>query len=348
MPHNPSLISKKHAYKILLGQKPLTRFQDYRKSIQVDLIKYDDKKSMLKGIYDFVKASWSEDGLDSIRATEDQMQEALEAMLSGKTLSLGLETINLMFRISGISRIDTHQIVRQRVGVTFSQQCTGDRFLNHNNVLVEECIAEQSDILEEFIEATLLAKNNYAKMVDRNISIQVAREIMPHNLETFIYLNTNVQTLLFFYHKRVEDGSQTWQMNEISRQMAEEVCRVYPEMKPVFEKHKKTFTLQKDQSADRKNQFSSSLYVPKDDEFEYHIRDFLYDKTKEQAVFTNTSIDYRYFWGYREITEYQYSKIKKMYSELDSSITNNNFTNAEILKLAQDLNYSITSNWQNL
>lgn len=341
MPHNNSLIPKKHSYKILFGQRPLTKFKDYRKSIKVDLVKYDDREKMLKGTYDFVKATWSEDGLESGRVTEQEMSNALEMMMSGKALGLGLETVNLMFRISGITRIDTHQIVRQRIGVTFSQQCTGDRFLHHNDVLVEESIVKEPS-LGSFINATLHAKNSYSQMIDSmNVSIQAARSILPHNLETFIFMNTNLATILFFYQKRIDDGSQTWQMNEISRQMAEEICKVYPELIPVFEKFKTKFKFQEEASKDRNNTFATNLYLPKIDNFDYHERDFLYDKTKEEMHFTNTPIKDSFFWGFDEISEDKYNLIRDAYDKTNKHCEELKLTNREILERNQLLNQNL-------
>ncbi len=342
MPHVSKLIPKKHAFKIWFGQKPLTCFKDYRKSIKVALIKHDDRKTMLKGTFDFVKATWSEDGLESQYASEKEMKEAFKTMLSGKALGLGLETVNFMFRISGISRIDTHQIVRQRIGVTFSQQCTGDRFLNHNDALVEESIAKNPILLKNFIDSVLSCKMSYSEMIDSfDVSIQAARSILPHNLETFIFMNVNLATLLFFYQKRIEDGSQTWQMNEISKQMSNEVCKVFPELKEIFEKHKTKFTFQKEASADRKNSFSTSLYLPKYDEFEYNNRDFLYQKKKEEMHFTNTPMFPVYFWGRRQINKNIYDKIKKRYNILDKKIHDKPMSNEEIKKLAKSINKQI-------
>lgn len=341
--HNPNLIPKKHAFRVLFGQKPLTKFKDYRQSIKVDLIKYDDPTQMINGTYDFVKATWSEDGRESERATEEQKKDALKQMLSGKALGLGLETVNFMFRISGITRIDTHQIVRQRIGVTFSQQCTGDRFLHHTDVLVEESIAKHAGALGVFMNATLLAKNAYAELNDYpDISIQTTRSITPHNLETFIFMNTNLMTLLFFHQKRIDDGSQTWQINEIAQQMADEVCKVFPDLKEVFEKNKTKFKFQKEASADRNNSFSTSLYIPKNDDFEYHERDFLYPMKKEEMHLTNTPMQPRYFWGMREVNEDQYYQIKKKYDELDQSNHVGDFSNEEIIKRANAVNDDIT------
>lgn len=334
MPHNPSLEPKQKAFRVLFGQKPLTKFKDYKSSIKVELIKYDDREQMLRGTYDFVKATWSEDGKESERATEEQMKDALNQMLSGKALGLGLETVNMMFRISGITRIDTHQIVRQRIGVTFSQQCTGDRFLTHNDAMVEEAVAKDPDNLKAYMDATLAAKEAYALMNDNGVSIQAARAILPHNLETFIFMNTNLMTLLFFFQKRIDDGSQTWQINEIARQMAAEVVKVYPELEAVFEKHKTKFKFQKEASADRKNMFSTGLYIPKEDEFDYHENDFLYPMKKEEMHFTGNPIEPRYFWGKQEVVEDEYNYIKDKYEKFEKDTKSKGIGSIEEIKAA--------------
>lgn len=344
MSHNPELEPKKKAFRVLFGQKPLTKFKDYRQSIKVELMEPEPADKMMKRIYNFVKATWSEDGHEADRATPEMMQDALDQMLSGKALGLGLETINLTFLISGITRIDTHQIVRQRIGVTFSQQCTGDRFLNHNDVLVEESIAQDEELLEDYIKATLATKNSYARLNDSGlVSIQASRGITSHNYETFINMNTNLMTLLFFHQKRIEDGSQTWQINEIAQQMADRVTEAYPQLGPVFEKNKTKFKFQKEASADRNNLFSTSLYIPKNDEFEYHNGDFLYPMKKLDMHHTNTPMKPRYFWGNIEVTAEEYDFAKKEYDFLDKINAENHFTKEELIDRANHVNAKIQS-----
>lgn len=314
MPHNDQLVPKKHAYKIRFDEVPLTRFKDYRSSIRVELLDPEPKEQMMKRLYQFVKATWADDPSENENPTHEQMSEAINAMLSGKALGLGLEATNLTFKISGITRIDTHQIVRQRVGVVFSQQCTGDRFLHHNDVLVEECIAQDPRLLREFISATLKAKYTYYDMIrSRLVSIQAARSILPHNLETFILMNTNLSTFLFFHQKRIDDGSQTWQMNLIAQKMADEIIKTYPETKNVFDQNRTKFKFQVEASKDRKNTFSTSLYLPDPDTFEYHEEDFLYRETKSQMHFTDIPIDDQYYYGYNAISKEMYDEIKQKY-----------------------------------
>jgi thymidylate synthase (FAD) len=345
MPHVPELIPKKHAFANKLGQLPLTKFKDYRSSIKVKLIKHDDPVQMLKGTYKFVKATWAESSDENDNASGEQMNDALHQMLSGKALGLGLETVNLMFEISGITHIDAQQITRQRVGVTFSAQCTGDRFLTHNDILVEESINQSGSLLKGFIDSTLATKKSYSEMVDSlKVSIQAARSILPRNIETFYYMNTNLTTLLFFHQKRIDDGSQTWQMNDISKQMADEVCRVFPSLVSVFERNKSKFKFQKEASADRKNSFSTGLYIPRDDEFDYHDRDFLYPLKKNDMHFTGTPIPDTHYWGVCPISKIQYDTIKILYSSLDRENHEGDYTNEEILSRANKVNNLIETN----
>jgi thymidylate synthase (FAD) len=339
MPHVETLTPKKHAFNVKFGQLPLTHFKDYRKSIKVELLEPEPKDKMMKRIYQFVKATWSDTSEENANPTQEQMQEALSAMLSGKALQLGLETVNLTFKISGINRVDTHQIVRQRIGVTFSQQCTGDRDLRHNDVLVDECICSNNDLLDEFLKTTLRTKDSYSKMSDSLlVSIQTARTILPHNMETYILMNTNLATLLFFHQKRIDDGSQTWSINVIAQQMADEVCKAYPELVSVFEKNKTRFQFQRKASADRTNNFSTGLYVPKDDEFDYHLRDFLYQKKKEEMHFTGTPIQDKFYWGRTEVNEDVYSQIQEAYETNCRFAHDMGLSNEEIIEMNNKTN----------
>jgi thymidylate synthase (FAD) len=340
MPHNPELTPKKHKFKILFGQIPLTHFKDYRKSIKVQLVEPEPKEKMMKRIYGFVNSTWA-DNIEELEGTEEQQLDALNQMLSGKALQLGLETVNLTFLISGITRVDTHQIVRQRIGVTFSQQCTGDRFLHHNDVLVEQIFNQDELLLNEYINATLECKNLYAEMIDAEISIQAAREILPHNLETFIWMHTNLLTLLQFHAKRIEDGSQTWTMNEIAQQMADETIKAYPELFGVFEKNKKKFTFQKEASKDRENTFSTSLYLPRENDFDYNERDFLYQRGKQAMHAINDPIEDKYFWGYVELKKETFDMIKMRYDRFNLDVEQADWSNEEIKTQAESLNQDL-------
>lgn len=340
--HNPELIPKLHPYKLRFGQLPLTLFRDYRSAIKVELLNPEPKEQMMQRLYRFVRATWEDSVDDNLNPTKEQMEDGLNAMLSGQALGLGLEATQLTFAISGITRIDLQQIVRQRVGVVFSVQATGDRDLRHGSILVEESIAQDSTLLDNYTDSVLSCKNSYSKMVDSQIvSIQTARLVLPETREMHMYMNTNLSTFLFFYQKRIDDSSQTWQMNEIVRKMAEEVCKVYPELTNVIEKSKKKFTFSKDSESDRKNTFATALYIPKIDSYEYNDRDYLYNETKEAFNWTDTPIENTYYWGTSKITKTQYDSIASLYSQSSLTADETHLTNEEILQMNKTENEKI-------
>lgn len=348
MPHNKDLTPKTHAFPNLIGQIPLTRVKDYAHSIKVDLVKHDDPVKMLDGTYDFVKATWSADGRESERASYEEKMHAMSQMLQGKALTLGLETVQFIFRISGITRLDTHQIVRQRVGVTFSQQCSGDQFWTHHDVLVEPSIwTLDRHSSHRFIISALEAKKTYMSLLNTGeVSVQAARSILPHCLDTFIFMRVDLATLLFFHQKRIDNGSQTWQMNEISQQMADEVCKVFPDLKETFEKNKTRFKFQREASKDRKNTLSTGLYLPEPDDFPYHERDFLYQRTKNEmhrvAEHKVAEIPTEYYWGTTQITREQYDTAHLLYEAVNNTISENHCNNAEALNINMQANIQIS------
>lgn len=343
MSHNPSLVPKRHPYKLSFGQKPLTHFHDYRKAISVKLIEPESKDQMMRRLYRFVRATWEDSPEDNLNPTVQEMSDGLNAMLSGQALGLGLEATSLTFEISGITRADLQQIVRQRVDVTFSVQCTGDRDLRHNPILIEESIAQDQRLLDLVVQVNLQAKNAYSELLDSGkASIQAARLHLPEAREMHMYMRTSISTLLFFYQKRIDDSSQTWQINEVARKMAEEVCKVYPELDAVFKRYSKKFTMARDAEADRGSTFATALYLPKNDTYEYNDRDYLYAKTKEDFNWTNTPIEDLYFWGTESVPEIAYKRIQDAYLASSILCDSMHMSNDEILKTHRDLNLSIS------
>lgn len=347
MPHSKLLTPKHHAFPRLFGQQPLTHLTDYSKSIKVDLVKHDDPVKMIDGTYDFAKATWSDDGRDSERDSYEQKQEALSQMLQGKTLQLGLETVSFIFRISGITRLDTHQIVRQRVGVTFSQQCSGDQFWTHHRLLVEPSIAFSGpELYSKFTANALNSKIVYQEMLDsEKISVQAARSLLPHCLDTFIFMKVDLATLLFFHQKRIDDGSQTWQMNMISQQMADEVTKVFPDLKDTFERNKTKFKFQTEASKDRKNTFSTGLYLPNPDSFDYHEKDFLYNKTKNQMHLSKMTFPDEYYWGLKRINKDIYEEAHLEYDKVNRESNREHWDNREVLLRNRTITQAIMSKY---
>ena len=123
MPHNPKVPKRAKPASVLQNVKPKTTFKDALDAVTVDLISRPDEHLNLAA-YAFQKATWADKpyvpGKDEAVDAEVLRTLDIEAV-KGNGLPLSLELFDFIFAVSGISRIITHQIVRTRIGATYSQ-----------------------------------------------------------------------------------------------------------------------------------------------------------------------------------------------------------------------------------
>ncbi len=183
------------------GETPRTKFVDWLDGIEVELRHGPDTKRVLRGILEMKEASYSPDW-------DLMMQRADQAEADGDTgvLHLGMEVPSFLFVIRGVSRIMTHQMVRQRIGITYAQKCTGDGDIRHDDVLVPRSLNKWGEErnLEWYVDYNLRFKGWYAQEVDRGqLSWHSLRYAMPHGLSQYIYMNATLMTLKDIYGKRM-------------------------------------------------------------------------------------------------------------------------------------------------
>lgn len=301
MPHNNSIAIRKKPAEVLRDQKPRTTFKDSLDSIKVDLLYLPDKNMSLIA-YGFQKATWSDvpyvPGIS--RTLDKKMQESLKIdALEGNGLPLSLELFDFVFAVSGISRVITHQIVRTRIGATYSQQCSGDKDWRHHNVVVPRSIYKNKALYGEFKKQILDTKHFYAKMLDTmEIPILDARKVLPHCLETFIYIKLNLVTLITFIKKRDCVQTQEPEMVIVARRMREAVLAKFPQLEKMLQnecKHHRCFYTRSDRLV------GTSMFLPDENhDFEYNKNNFIYDKTVEEMVYNLPTVRSETYIGYQK------------------------------------------------
>jgi len=134
----------------------------------------------------------------------------LKLLFQGKGLWQMLEMLEFDLLIEGCSRIFTHQLVRTRIGVTFSQQGTGDGDCRHMDLVMPS--AYPGPAQQRAIAAALNSKLAYVDLVDGyHVPEQDARYLLPHCLGTFIYMHANLACLSGLYKKRTCVMTQAWE-----------------------------------------------------------------------------------------------------------------------------------------
>jgi thymidylate synthase (FAD) len=155
----------------------------------------------------------------------------VEDIISGKALWQCAEILKMTLKVSGITRTLTHQLVRARIGVTFSQHCSGEGDWRHRDILLPRCFPVQdADLISKFLND----KQLYAKLVDSGLCVQEARMVLPQNLDTFIVINACVGTLAQIYSKRLCTMTQSWEAHIFAKKLKEAVVNVHPWLSSLF------------------------------------------------------------------------------------------------------------------
>ncbi len=129
------------------------------------------------------------------------------------------------FRVEGISRVCSHQLVRHRLASYTQQSQRYVKLKNPKFVVPEEIM--NSEFAEEYMEILEKASNLYRKMVKRGIKKEDARFILPQGIETKIVITMNARELRHFLILRCDKSAQ-WEIRELAKKMLELVHEVAP------------------------------------------------------------------------------------------------------------------------
>ena len=219
-------------------------------TLKVELLRYTPDAEKL--IASAAKLCYSAVGVDKIsdKLTEENTRKFLD-MLVGMGHESPTEHINFTFGVEGISRVLTHQLVRHRIGCSYSQQSQRYVRLNQFEYIIPPHIEAIPDAKEKFIKAMeddqryydeltkILFKNHYeeymkhgfnegeAKRLAEKKSIEDARYVFPNACETKIVFTMNGRALFNFFKHRCCNRAQ-WEIRQLSTEMLRQVKKVAP------------------------------------------------------------------------------------------------------------------------
>ena len=256
------------------GEKPTTEFKNNLDSIKVTLMQAPSMDDLRKYLPAFANATWSELPNDYDDLPDIEKDKYIREVFLGKTLPTALETINLNFRIEGISLQEVTHIIRYR-NASFSADCSGDKWWTHKPALVPNSIQNSKEYYESYKKIVEDAKQLYCDMIDtKQISIMDARYILPRCLETFYYMSLSLKDALHFIRQRIDKQIQPETDNVIAYQMYCEILKKYPVANGIINVHAPSnFYINMARSGKATN-----LYFPDmdSDKFEWNENDFIY------------------------------------------------------------------------
>lgn len=139
-----------------------------------------------------------------------------------------LEHVTFTFSIKDISRVATHQLVRHRVGFSYSQESLRYVTLGEKcKMTLPDTILEDEptkSMMETFYELGLTV---YNKMIAQGAPPEDARYVLPMGIDTNIVVTANARALLNFFKLRMCNRTQ-----EELRTTADEMWKKCMEVAP--------------------------------------------------------------------------------------------------------------------
>jgi thymidylate synthase (FAD) len=162
-----------------------------------------------------------------------------------------IEHVSFTFAVEGVSRVLTHQLVRHRIGCSYSQQSQRYVKLEQFEYIIPPEIAKVPQAKELFIKAMEEDQQTYNKIVEvlfkehfdrlmaegktekqakasaEKSSIEDARYVFPNACETKIVFTMTARALMNFFRHRCCNRAQ-WEIREMVEEMLKQVKAVAP------------------------------------------------------------------------------------------------------------------------
>jgi len=295
-------------YRKRFNEIPLTIIKDLYDTLKVELI---ERPQITGALREFVEC-----GSMSQAPNFQEVGTSLTQLVKENALWQGLETLHFTFKVTGCSRMLTHQLVRHRIGVTFSQQCSDSVDWRHQNIVLPRVIPLY------VIPSLLHLKTLYANQIDsRLVSCQEARYLLPQCLETFIYLHVSLATLIQMIQKRACTMTQPWETYLWATKTRGAVLAYFPIFASLFESACSEMRCFYHKA--KKNPTSAYLYQPDygHGNFDWNPDSYIYPKTHNEMSIPDEieHIMHQFYLGEDQITREKYVEYAKEYGLCQSS-----------------------------
>lgn len=143
-----------------------------------------------------------------------------------------LEFADFTFRISGVSRALTHQLVRHRMA-SYAQRsqryCVEDGF----EYVTPKTVKGREGALEIYEQTVEQIKKAYADLIALGVPAEDARMLLPNACCSEICVNMNLRELIHFCNERLCMCAQ-WEIRAMAKEMVKAVVAVAPELEALL------------------------------------------------------------------------------------------------------------------
>jgi thymidylate synthase (FAD) len=182
--------------------------KEYTKAPKVSLVSYTENAIPLMCWARRVMHNKVPDNLEELKKDPkkwlgESMDDYVNNVLMNDGMPTFLEYIGLTFKLENVSRALTHQLVRHRIGFSYSQQSmrcvSAENFasdgLYHMPKTVKDKLKYHKDMLE--------IQKKYREALKNGVSIQDARGLLPTNIYTTITFSCSLRAFIGMINKRL-------------------------------------------------------------------------------------------------------------------------------------------------
>ena len=128
-----------------------------------------------------------------------------------------IEHMNFTFKIEGVSRALTHQLVRHRIA-SYSQRSQRYCSEDGTKMVVPPSIKSNPAAIDVYNKIMDRIKEAYQDLQALEIPNEDARFVLPNACETTIYMTMNLRTLAHFMNERLCTRAQ-WEIRKMAQEM---------------------------------------------------------------------------------------------------------------------------------
>ncbi|MFX0181540.1 MAG: FAD-dependent thymidylate synthase [Candidatus Hodarchaeota archaeon] len=138
-----------------------------------------------------------------------------------------LEHSSMTVKIHEISRSCTHQLVRHRIGVTFTQESQRyfDPIENPDWYIIPPRIKKNEKLKQHYIQAREREAEEYRFYREQGIPKEDARFCLPNACKTTITWTFNMNSLIWFLEMRMKKDAQ-WEIRKLAQKLYDLVMTI--------------------------------------------------------------------------------------------------------------------------
>lgn len=157
-----------------------------------------------------------------------EVDHLLDVVLSSGHLSV-VEHITFTFAIDDVSRVLTHQLVRHRAGVAYSQQSQRYASVDAADCVIPRSIGTNEQLAAEVETAMQAGMDLYRRLVQAGVPHEDARYVLPQAVAARLVMTVNLRALMQIYRLDACLRSQ-WEMRRLVNAMKREIRRISPRL----------------------------------------------------------------------------------------------------------------------